>query len=625
MRTSIYFFIFLFGFACTSEKPEKLGLDNIDIQNIIEYQDTKNVTELIKYFVNPDMQLRERACMAFASVKDSTALTSLYTMLEEDEEIAQAAAFAIGQIGSPSSIKPLKKVLERSMNEETRYQFFVAIGKCGEIEENYFLASNYNVGKDARASAWALFYLSRNKVINEVGIELALTILENEKGLNTRLGSAQAIGRSDLISSWQTILPMFKNETNDDVQMALALGLKGMEADSINSSFLEFVKTTSANCQINFLKSIGPIDSENISEYASDIILNEENINLQLTAADYLAYYPVDCSVFLSLTDVDSLNWRVRAKLLSPLVNIENDEYINYSVALYETSTNLYERGDLLLILSSLPKQKEWLEKQISINDSIVATYGMNAFAAIMEKESDEERINDLPFLVSNLSSNNDAVVAYSAMLLRDSVFENNIDITELKAKQTLLQMPKMLEANLEIQKTINFFEGVDEPLDNNEFNHPIVRDSIRYLNSIKGFLVSTNKGDVLMEVRAFEAPGTVMSIARLVDEGYYNGKLFHRVVPNFVIQTGCPNGDGWGSLDFTMRSEFTELMYNTGAVGMASAGQDTESCQWFITHSPTPHLNGRYTIFAYVTSGMDVVHNMEVGDRINKMSIVLK
>jgi cyclophilin family peptidyl-prolyl cis-trans isomerase len=126
------------------------------------------------------------------------------------------------------------------------------------------------------------------------------------------------------------------------------------------------------------------------------------------------------------------------------------------------------------------------------------------------------------------------------------------------------------------------------------------------------------------MEVKAFEAPGTVMSIARLVEEGYYDGKLFHRVVPNFVIQTGCPNGDGWGGLDFTMRSEFTELMYTSGTVGMASAGQDTESCQWFITHSPTPHLNGRYTIFAYVTSGMDVVQNIEVGDRIIKMSLIL-
>ena len=76
------------------------------------------------------------------------------------------------------------------------------------------------------------------------------------------------------------------------------------------------------------------------------------------------------------------------------------------------------------------------------------------------------------------------------------------------------------------------------------------------------------------------------------------------------------------GGLDYTMRSEFTALEYSTGAVGMASAGQDTESCQWFITHSPTPHLNGRYTLFAYVTSGMDIVQKMEVGDQILKMTV---
>ena len=125
------------------------------------------------------------------------------------------------------------------------------------------------------------------------------------------------------------------------------------------------------------------------------------------------------------------------------------------------------------------------------------------------------------------------------------------------------------------------------------------------------------------MEVFPEEAPGTVQAIKDLVDKGYYNNKLFHRVVPNFVAQTGCPDGDGWGSLDFSIRSEFSRLRYYRGAVGMASAGKDTESCQWFVTHSPTPHLNGRYTIFANVTAGMEIVDILEVGDRILSMSSV--
>ena len=76
-------------------------------------------------------------------------------------------------------------------------------------------------------------------------------------------------------------------------------------------------------------------------------------------------------------------------------------------------------------------------------------------------------------------------------------------------------------------------------------------------------------------------------------------------------------SGDGWGSLDWTQRSEFSNYQrYKTGTVGIASAGKDTEGVQFFISHCPTPHLDGRYTIFARVISGMDVVNNIEVGDR---------
>ena len=99
--------------------------------------------------------------------------------------------------------------------------------------------------------------------------------------------------------------------------------------------------------------------------------------------------------------------------------------------------------------------------------------------------------------------------------------------------------------------------------------------------------------------------------------------KVFHRVVPNFVIQGGCPRGDGWGNSDYTIRSEFADLRYQEGFVGMASAGKDTEGCQWFITHSPTPHLDGSYSIFAKVIEGMEVVHQIQVGDEITAIELL--
>jgi len=90
------------------------------------------------------------------------------------------------------------------------------------------------------------------------------------------------------------------------------------------------------------------------------------------------------------------------------------------------------------------------------------------------------------------------------------------------------------------------------------------------------------------------------------------------------VIQTGCPRGDGYGSLDYSIRSELTQIYYDSeGFIGMASAGNDTEGTQWFITHSATPHLDGNYTIFGKVIEGMDVVHKIQQGDKINEIIFV--
>ena len=93
--------------------------------------------------------------------------------------------------------------------------------------------------------------------------------------------------------------------------------------------------------------------------------------------------------------------------------------------------------------------------------------------------------------------------------------------------------------------------------------------------------------------------------------------------MPNFVIQGGGTRGDGWGLLDYSIRTEVPMMYYDRGGfVGMASAGKDTEGTQWFITHSPTPHLDGRYSIFAKVVEGMDIVHKLTIGDEIEKVTI---
>lgn len=126
---------------------------------------------------------------------------------------------------------------------------------------------------------------------------------------------------------------------------------------------------------------------------------------------------------------------------------------------------------------------------------------------------------------------------------------------------------------------------------------------------------MTTKRGPVDIELFGDDAPNIVKSFLLLIEEGFYNGLNFHRVVPGFVVQAGCPRGDGWGDPGWLLRSQFNSHRYERGYVGVAHSGKDTPGCQFFITHLPQPHLNGRYTIIGKVVSGMEVVDFIEVGD----------
>jgi cyclophilin family peptidyl-prolyl cis-trans isomerase/HEAT repeat protein len=133
---------------------------------------------------------------------------------------------------------------------------------------------------------------------------------------------------------------------------------------------------------------------------------------------------------------------------------------------------------------------------------------------------------------------------------------------------------------------------------------------------------VSTDKGAFQLELLPDAAPLTVDNFVELARRGYFNRIAFHRVVPNFVIQGGDPRGDGNGGPGYQIRCEINEVPYTRGAVGMALSGKDTGGSQWFITHSPQPHLDGGYTVFARVVSGMEVVDRITRGDRILAVNV---
>ncbi|MBD1370782.1 peptidylprolyl isomerase [Hazenella sp. IB182357] len=141
---------------------------------------------------------------------------------------------------------------------------------------------------------------------------------------------------------------------------------------------------------------------------------------------------------------------------------------------------------------------------------------------------------------------------------------------------------------------------------------------------SIKGSIELENGKMIHIDFFDQEAPGTVKNFQKLANEGFYNGLSFHRVIPGFVSQGGCPHGTGTGSAGYTIPCETDNNphRHSAGALSMAHAGKDTGSSQFFIVHEPQPHLDGVHTVFGQVTSGLEDAKALRNGDKMKEVKV---
>lgn len=137
---------------------------------------------------------------------------------------------------------------------------------------------------------------------------------------------------------------------------------------------------------------------------------------------------------------------------------------------------------------------------------------------------------------------------------------------------------------------------------------------------------IQTEKGNMSVQFYDADAPNTVKNFLDLAKKGFYDGLIFHRVIPNFVVQAGCPHGRGHGGPGYTIKCELSggNQYHDRGVLSMAHAGRDTGGSQFFICHNRenTQHLDGNHTCFGKVTEGLDVLDDIREGDKILKIVV---
>jgi cyclophilin family peptidyl-prolyl cis-trans isomerase len=399
--------------------------------------------------------------------------------------------------------------------------------------------------------------------------------------------------------------PEFMNKSNEVDSLRLILcsyaGVQSKECEAVRgealvtlgrhfpdelNQFQSWIADTKVTQQIKakLLEGIAQqITRENMNILLAN--LNHESIRVAMAAWDFVK--PMLISVARKKLILDS----------TAESNLLNNVFDNAKIALAKRDIGLTTVIANLYADPVVWKNNKYFGLNNKIIDVFIAAFGnfknasdAEAKQSIIQTLEIMDSLRVIPFLEDILSNPNHAVALEAAASL------NRLTGKNYSSRVAQYTIPKKTEEDWNLLESILPMQKV---------------------------CITTQKGEIILELLKEDAAFSVLSFVKLIKKNFYNGLCIHRVVPNFVVQGGDPRGDGWGGPGYTMRTEVSLLNYECGSCGMASAGKDTEGCQFFITYISTPHLDGRYTIFARVVKGMDVVDRLQIGDTIQSVRIV--
>lgn len=621
--------------SCESREYRINKFSDQTLVMIADLQDRRLSDSLYQFFNHENPVYRKDAVLAFASIQDTLAIVRLGNVLETDSDsnVRSAAAFALGQTGTAKSFAALMVGLASEKNALVQKEIIEACGKTSTNDTAVKLTLS-DKQNQAEGFAWAYYRLALRGQADSSVVEKAAVFLKNSNSHRTRIGAANffARGPKDISSAEKILQKSAIEDSSVYVRMASTFALRKINSPSTLETIKKILSADSDYrvriSAVSALKTF-PIEDTKQNLFAA---LGDLNQHVGIAASEVIK--PVatkDEFTELVLLARAAKSWRVQGNLFEAALAASNNKELAEEIfRLYDTIENPYGKASLITALGQSTLSYSFVNEQL--HKSQIPVIKSSAAAALVSinrhKEFNGDMQNEFVTIYKKAFETGDAaVIGTIALALGDSTLGYKkiiADYTFLYAARKRLSLPRDNEALQPMEAAIAHFEG--KKLSNevkNEFNHPIDWNLVKTMPADQKVRIRTGKGDIIIQLLVEEAPGSVANFVQLVNSHYFDSKNFHRVVPNFVIQGGCNRGDGWGSEDYSIRSEFSMRRYTEGSVGMASAGKDTEGTQWFITHSPTPHLDGRYTIFAIVTEGMNVAHQMEVGDTILKVELL--
>ena len=614
------------------------------LRNLALWEDQRVTGDgaLFTYLKEGSPLVQLRVAEVIGRLQDPTDAPHLIPLItSKNRPLAREAIFALGQLGNQEAVAPLIKARTGSVPEDIRL-VAEALGKLGgEDAITTLIDMLHDFAAPVRAEA--ALALARNKNAEAAN---ALLLSIHDPDANVARNAIYALEKQDLLPRTCSSIVDFVDNDDAGVRAAAAHALGVLKCTEAAEVLTHHLTDNDTGVVVNACYALGELKTTHAIEALSHVLQAHKSPHARAAAAmafekmaskssrDALMQGLLDPSAMVRIHSLRAITavGGAKSEMFIDQMRGDGNRLVRAEALESYGSAGLEKRAKELLKIAqddkdpmmrvaaihSLAKLKDasipaQLVPLLLDPDFTVAGAAAEAMSTLKYRNAIPQLVdayyaagerNFIDVSLATLQSLADLNATEADSVFVQAVSDPDIRVRTL-GSETLTKMNKTPPA---MQTPRQFAEASFDRLRKKALGPPL---------GIRHAVIKSDKGDVEIELYGDDAIQTVGHFIEWAQKGFYKNLTTHRVVPNFVVQGGDPRGDGNGDAGFSIPAEVCQRRYDTaGYVGIADAGKDTGSCQWFITLSPQPRLSGRYTIIGKVTKGMENVWKIDQGDR---------